>query len=89
MSKKTSQPDDSDTLPPAPAPPPAAAPDESIVVDDSDGGMLALREFGVTATRDLSPGVVVTLDKVHRVFAGDRIVRRAPGQFEIVKAANA
>lgn len=67
-----------DTLPPPAAP-------VSVVIEDSDGCLAALREVGVTATRDISPGVIVTLDKPVRVFAGDTIVIDGPGQWHVEK----
>lgn len=70
-----------DTLPP----PAAEAALVTVVIEDSDGCLAALREAGVTATRDVSPGVIVTLDKPVRVFAGDKIVVDAPGQWHVEK----
>lgn len=65
-------------------PPPAALP-APITITDESGCLEALRAVGVTATKDISPGVVVTLDKPERVFAGDKIVFDAPGRWHVEK----
>ncbi|HEX6464228.1 MAG TPA: hypothetical protein VFZ98_07245 [Vicinamibacterales bacterium] len=56
-----------------------------MTITDEDGCLEALRAAGVTATRDISPGVIVTLDKPVRVFAGDKIVVDKPGQWHVEK----
>lgn len=62
---------------------------DSIIVTDDPACFEALRDFGLTVTQDVNPGLVLTFDKPERVFVGDRVVRDAPGKFHVEKAANA
>jgi hypothetical protein len=80
MSKKTEA-ATADTLPP---PAPEFTP-VTVVIEDSDGILEKLREVGVTATRDPSPGVIVTLDHPFRVFAGDKVIVDKPGHWRVEK----
>lgn len=88
MNKKSNQPDDAataDTLPPA-APEDTKGVGDSIVVDDSAEGLDRMREFGLTVTADIHPGVIVTFDHPTRLRNGDEITRTAPGKYEWKRA---
>lgn len=67
-------------------PPPPAEPGfdlQAITVVDSDEGLEALRNFGLTVTRDTNPGVIITLDLPIRVFGGAVVTKLKPGKYSI------